>query len=528
MPAGKTKSSRMRSINLIWISVTFAFIYWIIEAVRDTVLDESESLIGRIFITDVKVFWMRMLVVFIIMLFGTYAQSFRFKLQDGGKSTRKSFKNVRILMMGIAFSAGYWILEAFRDVFVYEKPSFWDQMVQLSVFDFWIRFLPVCMLLLFSSYAQIIFNRHEEVENALRVSNKKLTELDQLKSDFLNTVSHELRTPIAVMKEGVSLCMDNRVGTLNDVQRKLLTDTMANIERLNTLVTDLLDLSKIEAGKMKLHRYVFDVVPMLENIYSSYNPQARKKQIRLTWESNAPVVPLYADENKIIQVLNNLLNNAFRFTNAGGSIHIHARNHDTYIEFSVRDTGIGISEIDQKRLFSKFEQVERLNVSGYKGTGLGLSICKGLVEKHDGRIGVRSELGKGAVFFFTIPKLPFPKVMIVDDEKEILQTIRAILKKDHFETVEAEDGMTALRLAVETRPSLILLDMHLGKMNGYELIGRLKQDSRTTQIPLVIVSGHPVSQEKLEQTQVQQEIPVIQKPFKIDELRRTVRQAIAA
>lgn len=514
-------------VRLVGISMAFAAGYWIIESLRDMIVFNQDSIIQTVFSPGLNEFWLRVVVVLIIILFGTYVQTWLISTPHSIKNQEKKFAQIHIILMGLAFSVGYWVLEAVRDMILYDAESFVDQIIRLNMFNFWMRFLPVCMLMLFSGYSQSLFNRHSEIERNLRKSNKKLADLDQLKSDFLNTVSHELRTPIAIMKEGVSLCMDNRVGSLNETQHKLLTDTLSNIERLNRLVTDLLDLSKIEAGKMKLHRQLFDAVNTVKKVAGSYINQAKKQQIEFSLHSNAKSIPLYADEDKLIQILNNLLNNAFRFTMAGGSIGIHVADQEDAVRFQVRDTGIGIGQDDQKRLFSKFEQVERINVSGYKGTGLGLSICKGLVERHGGAIQVKSELGKGTIFDFTIKKEDLPKVLIVDDEKKTIELIQDVLKKERINTLTALDGMTALKLATEYKPALILLDLYLGKMSGYEVIGRLKQDRRTANIPVVIVSGFDVNEKKLE-TGSQHEIPMIKKPFNVIELKEIVQQNLAA
>lgn len=388
--------------------------------------------------------------------------------------------------------------------------------------------LGVGVIFLYSIVMQVLLARQRAAMQRMREINTRLSDGDTVKTDFLNTVSHELRTPIAIMREGVSLCMDERIGTINDMQRKLLTNSLNNIEKLNVMVSDLLKLSKAEAGKIKLLKKSFDVVPMLEAIFSDYQPQAEKKGIELSWYCKEPSISVYSDEDKIVQVINNLLNNALRFTPAGGKVSIHAANRTREVEFQVRDTGIGIKTHDQERLFSKFEQVVGTTVTGEKGTGLGLPICKGFVEKLGGTISVKSKQGKGSVFTFTIKKFEFPTVLIVDDEEDILFVIKSVLEKEHYQTITALDGMKALQLAAETRPSLILTDMILGRMNGYELIGRLKQDARTANIPLVIVSGHKLDAKKLEDIQGPCEIPLVQKPIDIQELKTVVQHSLAA
>jgi signal transduction histidine kinase len=512
-------------LNLVWLSVAFGAAYWLLESLRDVFLFQKGDLLKRIFYPDLMSVWMRLLVVCILVLFGVYAQTLRSKMRLRGKLSLERVRSVSILLAGTGFGLGYWLLEAFRDVFIYEKGNLLHQIVHPDSLDFWMRFLPVCILFLFSAYTQNLFNAHIRIQESLKETNKRLEELGQMKNDFLSTVSHELRTPIAIMKEGVSLCMDERVGALNPVQNKLLADVVQNIDRLNRLVTDLLDLSKIEAGKLKLRRSAFDFNQTADKIGQLYLSRAEQQKIRLEVRTPATPVSIFADEDKITQIFDNLLSNAMRFTPPGGHIRITVDDRPDCVECHVSDTGVGISEENQKKLFSKFEQFGRVNGPGYKGTGLGLSICKGLVEKHQGKIWLESQSGKGSTFFFTLKKAPFPKILIVDDEREIVDLVKSLLSVDRYEFIEAYDGETAFQKAVEEIPSLVVLDMHLGRMSGYEVIGRLKQDRRTAKIPVLIMSGYSVDEKMLENQGPHAQIPILRKPLRVEQLRHSVREA---
>jgi len=175
------------------------------------------------------------------------------------------------------------------------------------------RFLVVCILWLFSFYVQHLFNEHRRMEESLKKTNLRLKELDRMKSQFLSTVSHELRTPLSIMREGVSLCMDKKGGTLNPKQKKLLSDTKKSVDRLNRLVTDLLDLSRIEEGKLKLRRTSLDICSLMKGIYDEYTVLAKKNRIQLVLKIPDEYISLYADPDKIAQIFNNLLKNAFQF-----------------------------------------------------------------------------------------------------------------------------------------------------------------------------------------------------------------------
>lgn len=366
------------------------------------------------------------------------------------------------------------------------------------------------------------------LQRSLEEHVKKLEELDRLKSDFLSTVSHELRTPLAIMREGISLCLDGVAGEITEAQKDLLTDTLENNERLTRLITDLLDISKIEAGKVKLWKSSVDLRELVEKIAHSFENQAAEKKIRLKMVLPEEPLKIYADGDKITQIFNNLVSNAIRYTEADGEITILVEEGEDEVNCSVSDTGIGIAEENIPKLFSKFEQFGRVEGPGYKGTGLGLAIVKGLVEKHEGRVGVESKLGKGTTFWFTLKKRPFPKILVVDDDESVVVDAKDYLSEDNYSVVEASDGDVVVEKAQSEKVSLILLDMRLPKMSGYEVIGRLKQDKRTQDIPILMMSSFLVDRECLDQEGVHTAIPFIEKPFEGDVLRRTVKDLLMA
>ena len=361
--------------------------------------------------------------------------------------------------------------------------------------------------------------QRKKAEEARRLSTEKLKQHDQLKSDFISMVSHELRTPMATMREGVSLCLDGVAGEITETQRELLTDTVQSIDRMERLVTDLLDLSRIEAGKMELRRTVLDVCEIGRKVQHEYVHIAAEKGIELEIRLTDAPVTLYADGDKIMQIFGNLLNNAFRFTEPGGRITIQVDEDNDFVRCSVSDTGIGIAEEHMPKLFSKFAQVGRADGPGYKGAGLGLAIVKGLVERHGGSISVDSAPGKGSTFTFTLKKTPFPKILIVEDDPNYAEMITRFLKTQGYRLLTACDGVKAVTLARAETPSLIILDLMLPGMNGYEVIGRLKHDNRTLDIPILISSGFEVDSDRLDRLNNHSVIPVMKKPFVPDDLQ---------
>jgi PAS domain S-box-containing protein len=246
----------------------------------------------------------------------------------------------------------------------------------------------------------------KRAEKALKEANKQLKKMDRLKSDFVSMVSHEIRTPITIMKEGISLCLEGITGELTDMQQELLNGILESVFRLQRLVTELLDLSKIEDGNLELHRSTIDLRDVAQQVQNDYKNQAIDKKIRLHLSKPPEPVSAHVDRDKIIQVFHNLVSNAIRYTERGGDIWIRIEDtRDKEIVCSVSDTGIGIAEENMRDLFSKFKQFGQPKGSDYKGTGLGLAIAKGLVEKHGGRMWVESEPGKGSTFYFSIPRV---------------------------------------------------------------------------------------------------------------------------
>ncbi len=235
------------------------------------------------------------------------------------------------------------------------------------------------------------------------MANIELRKLDLLKSDFLSTASHELRTPLTVTREAISQVVDGIHGEINKEQEQYLSMSIEGIDRLSRLIENLLDISKIDAHRMRLKRGLLDIVGLAKGVGSSFAPAFRAKSLEAKYDVHKDRIELYADEDKIIGVFVNLLGNALKFTPAG-SIEISVVEKEDCVECSVSDTGIGISDEDLSRVFHKFDQLDQESDRREKGTGLGLAISKGIVELHGGRIWAESKLGRGTKVLFTLPK----------------------------------------------------------------------------------------------------------------------------
>lgn len=232
----------------------------------------------------------------------------------------------------------------------------------------------------------------------------KMKEVDQLKSDFVANVSHELRSPLAAIQKNLSIILDQSAGAVSDQQKEFLSLAKNSTERLTRLINDLLDLAKIEAGKMELKKSRTNLTELVRNAAATFTGWFREKNVACRLELPEQDLELELDADKITQVLNNLLSNALKFTPAKGEIRITLSAADSLIAVSVQDTGMGIEPKDQQRIFSKFEQVAGKHPNGVTGTGLGLPLAKEIVEKHGGQIRVESAPGKGSTFTFTLPR----------------------------------------------------------------------------------------------------------------------------
>ena len=237
----------------------------------------------------------------------------------------------------------------------------------------------------------------------LEKKNKELKKLDDLKSEFINTVSHELRTPLTTIREVVSQVLEGILGPTTTEQKDFLTICLEDVDRLKRIIDNLLDISKLEAGGFKLNRKEVNMVELAKGVIAIFSPKAASMSLEIRGNFPSEKVIAYADNDSIIQVFTNVVGNAFKFCDKG-YIEISVIDKPEYVECCVYDTGRGISEDDLSKVFGKFQQFNRLDGPGEKGTGLGLSISKSIVELHNGKIWVESELNAWTKFTFTLPK----------------------------------------------------------------------------------------------------------------------------
>jgi PAS domain S-box-containing protein len=334
-----------------------------------------------------------------------------------------------------------------------------------------------------------------------------LKEIDKMKSSFVSNVSHELRTPLTSIKGSVELLLGEAEGPIDEGQRIFLNIIKSNTERLIRLISDLLDLAKIESGKVEMHKRLTDINNLVREVIISVQPLIDEKSINLENLVTAPLPKVMVDEDRIKQVLVNLISNSIKFTPPEGHIWVRSEERAKDIVLSVQDDGIGIDPSNFKKIFTKFQSIDvPASIRGQaKGTNLGLSICKNIVEAHGGKIWVESQLQKGSTFYFSLPKMSkkemdrleeevkkgeriLKKVLVVDDDPDVVKVIKAYLMREGMEVVVAYDGDEAIKKAREELPDIITLDVLMPGKNGFEVIEELRLYEETKSIPIIIIS----------------------------------------
>jgi signal transduction histidine kinase len=264
----------------------------------------------------------------------------------------------------------------------------------------------------------------KKAQQELELANEQLRKFNDLKDEFVSMASHELRTPLSIIIGAVKLVLDQIPGKIVPEQKEVLETAMNNLGRLTRIVDAQLDISKIESGKIELHKTNIDIRGLIEETVGECRDQAEKKSIRLGLRVPEQPVDLCIDGDKIKQVLTNLISNGLKFTPAGGSIEVECKAEQKEVQLSVSDTGCGIAEQDMPRLFEKFAQFHRKVGPGEKGTGLGLAISRGIVKLHNGRIWAKSQQGKGTVFTFALPWLGSHEVVSELLEQAVRQSAK--------------------------------------------------------------------------------------------------------
>jgi signal transduction histidine kinase/ActR/RegA family two-component response regulator len=332
---------------------------------------------------------------------------------------------------------------------------------------------------------------------------RELEVVSRHKSEFLASMSHELRTPLNAVIGFSEVLLDRMFGEINDRQQEYLRDIWGSGKHLLQLLTEILDLSKVEAGHMELESVTFSIREALEYALSMMRERAARHDIGLTLEVDPSVGLVEADELRFKQVVLNLLSNAVKFTPDGGVVIVGARADRDDMVITVTDTGVGVAPEDRERIFESFQQGPR-GASTQDGTGLGLTLCRRIVGLMGGRMWLESELGVGSTFGFSLPcglqslpngfpspareELRLPKVIVIDDDRPSVDLLTIYLDSAGFEVFSANDGASGLDAIRRQKPVAVILDIRLPRMDGWDVLAALKVDADTAAIPVVVVS----------------------------------------
>ena len=357
---------------------------------------------------------------------------------------------------------------------------------------------------------QLEHNESRKVEELTRVSqeladaNRRIQEADKLKSQFLANMSHELRTPMNSIIGFSEILVERLEEKIEPKHLGFLKHIHASGQHLLGIINDILDLSKIEAGKMEIYPEFFTIPQVIESVCHVMRGML-KAQPNFVIDVPADLPQIETDLAKFKQILFNLLSNAAKFSPPQSPITISARLHDGAITLSVRDEGIGIDPTYHAMIFEEFRQVDGTARREFGGTGLGLALVKKFVELQGGRVAVQSELEKGSTFSVTLPvrsraavvtRVPenvpaqqsTSRVLVVEDDPNAYELIASALGSAGYVSIRARHGDEAVRMARESHPAAVTLDLVLPGMDGWEVLKNLKGDDTTRTIPVVIIS----------------------------------------
>jgi DNA-binding response OmpR family regulator/two-component sensor histidine kinase len=393
---------------------------------------------------------------------------------------------------------------------------------------------------------------------------KKLEEVDKMKSNFYANISHEFRTPLMLILGPLEKLMSKVKDEEGQKQASLIK---GNAKRLLTLINQLLDLSRLEAGKLKLNASKGNIAQFVKGLAMEFESLAEERDISLNIIMEREEVEAYFDKEKLEKIITNIMSNAMKFTPSGGSITIKlAQDSENQVEIIVRDSGIGIPKSELTKIFDRFYQVDGSHTREHEGSGIGLALTKELVELHKGQIFVDSEEGH-----WTEVKLQFPLgrehlsddeiidndgfalhkiemiddyskqdsdaedslnenlidktiVLVVEDNRDVREYIRDALT-EHYHVEEAVNGEQGLRKAEKCIPDLIVSDIMMPKMDGYEMTRKIRQDEKTSHIPIILLTAKSDKDSKLEGLGLGADDYLV-KPFDTDELLARIKNLI--
>ncbi|WP_235526301.1 response regulator [Nostoc piscinale] len=367
-------------------------------------------------------------------------------------------------------------------------------------------------------------------------------QVERMKDEFVSVVSHELRTPLTSIHGSLGMLTSGLLKADSEPGKRLLQIAIDSSDRLVRLINDILDIERIESGKVKMAREICNLDELIQSAVNTIQPLANKQGVKLGISSLS--VMLWADPDRIVQTLTNLLSNAIKFSMSGATVWLEIQQQQNEVLLSIKDTGRGIPEDKLESIFERFQQVDSSDSRNHDGTGLGLAICKSIVQQHGGRIWVESTLGEGSTFYFTLPiyqapqipettqsnhhcPLPIaysPLVLVCDDDPDISNELQTLLQKGGYRVVTVATGKEAIATASSQQPDVILLDLLMPEMNGWQTMAILKERTDTQHIPIVICS---VYQSDTNNKPITDFVDWVSKPVQKSYLLQSLKQVVA-
>jgi signal transduction histidine kinase len=426
--------------------------------------------------------------------------------------------------------------------------------------------------------------RLEQTTSNLERAHAELQRLDEFKSRFFANMTHELRTPLAMVLTPLELMLDGEMGEFTEAQRSAFQTMLKNALKLLKLINDLLDLSRLEESRLKLSVRRHDLVEQLRVLAEQTQVLAQRKKIALSFASTAERLPIWCDAERLERVFVNLLSNAIKFTPPGGHVDVRVSETADAVRVVVADDGPGFAPEKAERLFERFYQVDMAGTRQYGGTGIGLALARELVTLHAGTIDAESDGRSGARFTVVLPKdapqlrdqaadgprpTPAPEgdsaadwavqlssrddfrlldieeaaerrvvdrdpdeverpytVLVVEDNPQIVRLVHTSLRRQ-FKVLTAPDGLKGLELALRERPTLVVTDLMMPGIDGYELTRRLREDARTRHVPIIMLTARGELESRVKGLEVGVSA-YLTKPFSPKELVTSARQLVHA
>ncbi len=395
-----------------------------------------------------------------------------------------------------------------------------------------------------SLHAQLVEQQQRIAE--LEAANRDLENASRIKDDLLSTIGHELRTPLNAMLSLVHILQEQLDGVLTERQRESFRVIEASGQHLLELINEILDLSKLQAGKMRLKIESVEVEPLCAEVLDLVRQLAEQKRLQISMQRDERVGAIQADRLRVKQILVNLLSNAVKFTPEGGSVGVEILGapEREQVQFVVWDTGVGIAEEDMPLLFKPFVQIENELSQQNVGSGLGLALSQRLARQHGGDILVESKPGVGSRFTLELPWKPSDAssvavaaekqaavqastsqrrrlVLLAEDNEANVYALSEYLSMYGVPVVVARTGPEALELTIRERPGLVLMDINLPRLDGLEVIRRLRAVDQFVDLPIAVITALSGDNERLRQSGANH---FLNKPIDLAELDRLLDQ----